>query len=81
MRQAFTVSVEKLVLSPKTALAKVTPAVEAELENCGKLGTVAGGSCVERVPLWMSTGDAQAQEVSGANSQAPFGCEREARET
>lgn len=36
---------------------------------------------MERVPLWMSTGDAQAQEVSGANSQAPFGCEREARET
>lgn len=45
-------------LSPKTTLAKVNPAVEAELENCGKLGTVASGSCLESVPLWLPTGDA-----------------------
>lgn len=44
--------------SPKATLAKVTPAVEAEREKCGKLGTVAGGSCLECARLWLPTGDA-----------------------
>lgn len=55
LSQAFTLSVAffefllRKKKTKKTTLAKVAPAAEVELENCGKLGTVAGDSCLLRM--------------------------------